>query len=237
MCSDVIWWDMFIVGISNLCTLKYSAVYWIIVSSEQMGGGPPMSSSSRPSSYSPSQRSTSSGGQQSLSSGSGRGGKVDPRDQEKVSCVQWGEYATVTPWLQIEMSWYVYVPLYHKRGIKASIQFLIYYLYIAIYLVYRYEYYIHNCVCYTILKCRCQFSIKLLCYRVRKEIFVCLKKIQHIYSALYIAIYQCIVIFLGNCINTFKSCIIPSLAAKNFTDMHTRATSLRALAGVYIKTW
>ena len=40
-----------------------------------------------PSSAPPPQRSSSSGGQQSSSSGSGGGSKVDPRDQEKVSCM------------------------------------------------------------------------------------------------------------------------------------------------------
>ena len=72
-------------------------------------------------------------------------------------------------------------------------------------------------VCYTTLKYRCQFSIKLLClycHRVRKEeIFVCVLKenLTDLHTSLYIAIYQCIVIFLGQCIDTFKSCIVPSL--------------------------
>ena len=45
---------------------------------------------------------------------------------------------------------------------------------------------------------------------------MCLKKIRHIDSALYIAISQCIMIFLGQCINTFKSCTVPPLKFSSY---------------------
>ena len=44
---------------------------------------------------------------------------------------------------------------------------------------------------------------------------MCLKKIWDIYSTLCIAMYRCIVIFFGQCIDTFKSYIIPSLTRIN----------------------
>ena len=46
--------------------------------------------------------------------------------------------------------------------------------------------------------------------RLKKKVGLFCKKIIFLYY-LRNTIYRCIVIFLGQCIDTFKSCIIPSL--------------------------